>query len=164
MGPLSRAPLLAQGLSQQAAIDYLERLSPTGKQPTLKILLTIALASNWVISQLDLKNAFLHRLLQEEGYMKEPQGVVDTTRPNHLCRLKGAIYGLKQDPRACFHRYSTFLLSLAFTGSTADNSMFIHKSSSGLIVLLLYVDDIILTGSIRPLFQLSFQNYLTVWL
>lgn len=75
MGPLSRAPLLAQGLSQQAAIDYLERLSPTGKQPTLKILLTIALASNWVISQLDLQNAFLHRLLQEEGYMKEPQGV-----------------------------------------------------------------------------------------
>lgn len=160
MGPLSRAPLLAQGLSQQAAIDYLERLSPTGKQPTLKILLTIALASNLVISQLDLKNAFLHRLLQEEGYMKEPQGVVDPTRPNHLCRLKGA--GLKQDPRACFHRYSTFLLSLA--GSTADNSMFIHKSSSGLIVLLLYVDDIILTGSIRPLFPLSFQNSLTVWL
>lgn len=80
--------------------------------------------------------------------MKEGQGLVDTTRQNHLSRFQGAIYGLKEDPRACFHRLSTFLLSLAFTGSTADHSIFIQQSSSGLIVLLLYVDDILLVGSI----------------
>lgn len=66
-GAVERALLLAQGLRQQAAIDYLERLSPTGKELTLRIVLTLSLASNLEISQLDLKNAFLHRLIEEEG-------------------------------------------------------------------------------------------------
>ena len=61
--------------------------------------------------------------------------------------LKKALYGLKQAPRAWFHRFSSFLLSHEFVCSTADTSMFALHTGSYILVLLLYVNDIILTGS-----------------
>ncbi|XP_015162050.1 uncharacterized mitochondrial protein AtMg00810-like [Solanum tuberosum] len=79
--------------------------------------------------------------------MKQPSGFIHPDFPHHVCKLAKAIYGLKQAPRAWFHRFSTFLLSHGFICSKSDASMFIHRSSSGILILLLYVDDIILTGN-----------------
>ncbi|BBG99972.1 hypothetical protein Prudu_009845 [Prunus dulcis] len=74
---------------------------------------------------------------QEEG--------IDYYEPS--VRLKKSLYGLKQAPRAWNERFTSFLPSLGFQASNADPSLFIHHSSLGTVVLLLYVDDIILTGS-----------------
>lgn len=71
--------------------------------------------------------------------MQQAPAFVDTDRPNHVCRLHKAIYGLKEAPRAWFHRLSSFLLSSEFKCSRADSSMFLNRSSAGTIVLLLYV-------------------------
>jgi len=94
-----------------------------------------------------MKNAFLHGLLQEHVYMEQPLGYVDSSHPTHVCRLKKAIYGLKQEPRAWFHRFSHFLLTVGFNSSLADSSLFVYSSAHEIIYLLLYVDDIIITGS-----------------
>ncbi|CAM8931172.1 unnamed protein product [Rhodiola kirilowii] len=79
--------------------------------------------------------------------MEKPPGYIDPRFPTHVCLLKKAIYGLKQAPRAWFQRFSSFLLKLGFSCSRADTSLFIFHQQSNLIYLLIYVDDIIVTGN-----------------
>jgi hypothetical protein len=92
--------------------------------------------------------------------MKQPPGFHDKSYPTHVCRLHKAIYGLKQAPYAWFQRFSGFLYHYGFLGSKADSSMFVFQSTVGIMVLLLYVDDIILTGSCPSLLQ-SFIHILS---
>ncbi|XP_058201268.1 uncharacterized mitochondrial protein AtMg00810-like [Rhododendron vialii] len=96
---------------------------------------------------MDISNAFLHGTLHEEVYLVQPQGFVDATRPTHVCRLHKALYGLKQAPRAWFSTFSQFLLSKGFKSSHCDSSLFVLQTSTALTALLIYVDDILLTGS-----------------
>jgi hypothetical protein len=79
--------------------------------------------------------------------MEQPQGFHDKAQPDAVCRLHKAIYGLKQAPRAWFTRLSTFLLDIGFKASLVDNSLFILISGAVQIYMLVYVDDIILTGT-----------------
>jgi len=99
------------------------------------------------VPKLDVRNAFLHGDLIEEVYMTQPLGFIDPVRPHYVCRLYKAIYDLKQAPQAWFFRFSSALRERGFVGSRADSSPFIHSSAAGCIFLLLYVDDIFLTGS-----------------
>ena len=62
----------------------------------------------------------------------------------HVCKLHRSIYGA---PRALFQSFSSAFVALGFSCSRADPSMFIWRSSFEIVILLLYVDDIILTGS-----------------
>ncbi|XP_043691539.1 uncharacterized mitochondrial protein AtMg00810-like [Telopea speciosissima] len=78
--------------------------------------------------------------------MEQAPGFADPNFPTHVCKLNKAIYGLRQAPRAWFHEFSSFLLQSGFVQSSADSSMFVHHSDLGILVLLLYVDDIILIG------------------
>lgn len=97
--------------------------------------------------QLDVKNAFLHGVLSKPVFMAQPPGFVDQRFPNHVCQLKKVLYGLRQAPLAWFHRFSSFLLTMGFKGSRADSSLFIYHKGSMILYLLLYVDDIIVTGN-----------------
>ncbi|VVA38758.1 PREDICTED: poly, partial [Prunus dulcis] len=117
------------------------------KPTTVRTVLSLAVSSGWSLHQLDVKNAFLHGLLTEEVYMQQPPSFVDPSRPHHVCKLHKAIYGLKQAPRAWFHRFSSFLLRVGFVNSKADSSMFVYQDAHSMMILLLYVDDIVLTGS-----------------
>ena len=94
-----------------------------------------------------MKNAFLHGLISETIYMEQPPGMADPHLPQHVCKLQHALYGLKQAPRAWFDRFSAFLLQYGFHCSLADPSLFIFHSDYGSLILLLYVDDILLTGT-----------------
>ncbi|XP_026439789.1 uncharacterized protein LOC113338626 [Papaver somniferum] len=117
------------------------------KSPTVRVVLCLAITYNWHVKQLDVSNAFLHGYLDEEVYMSQPQGFL---HPNYffhyVCRLKKSLYGLKQAPRAWFYRFSSFLLKCGFKKCVSD-SMFVKSTGSDILVLLLYVDDILLTGS-----------------
>ncbi|XP_024178279.1 uncharacterized mitochondrial protein AtMg00810-like [Rosa chinensis] len=107
--------------------------------------------------QLDVKNAFLHGILKEDVFMVQPPGFVDPSQPHHVCKLNKALYGLKQAPHAWFHRMSTFLLSVGFTQSIADPSLFIYRHGPHIIYFLLYVDDIVVTRSNDHLLQSFIQ-------
>jgi Reverse transcriptase (RNA-dependent DNA polymerase) len=96
---------------------------------------------------MDVKNAFLQENLEEEVYMTLPPGHKNESNPSQVCKLKKAIYGLKQSPRAWYAKLSLSLLKIKFFKSTVDSSMFIKHSQNIIIIILLYVDDIIITGN-----------------
>ena len=96
------------------------------------------------LSQLDVKNAFLHGDLNEEVYMQPPPGVAAPS--GYVCRLRRALYGLKQAPRAWFERFVFVIRAAGFSPSDREPALFIHLSSRGCTLLLLYVDDILITG------------------
>ncbi|XP_021827589.1 uncharacterized protein LOC110768200 [Prunus avium] len=85
--------------------------------------------------------------------IRTPPGFVDPAHPHHVCKLHKSLYGLKQAPRAWLIRISTFLLSVGFHRSLADSSLFILRHASRTMFLLLYVDDIVITGSDSSLLQ-----------
>ncbi|KAJ9553280.1 hypothetical protein OSB04_017325 [Centaurea solstitialis] len=142
-----KARLVAQGFSQQPGLDFDDTFSPVVKPATIRTVLSISISRNWPIHQLDVKNAFLHGDLTETVYMRQPPGYINSSFPDHVCRLRKALYGLKQAPRAWYHRFAVYLSSLGFLSSKTDTSLFTYHRGSDTIYLLLYVDDIILTAS-----------------
>ncbi|KAK0573321.1 hypothetical protein LWI29_006391 [Acer saccharum] len=85
--------------------------------------------------------------LTETVFMAQPPGFIDSDHPTHVCKLKKAIYGLKQAPRAWYHELRQFLLAAGFKNSYADTSLFVLNTGGTILYLLIYVDDIILTGN-----------------
>lgn len=79
--------------------------------------------------------------------MSQPQGFVHSDHPSYVCKLNKSLYGLKQAPRARFERFTSHLLTIGFEASKANPSLFYISTSTGPIFLLLYVDDIIISGS-----------------
>ena len=146
-----KARLVAKGFHQQARIDYDETFSPVVKPTTVRIILTLVAQFNWPLRQLDISNAFLHGFLKEDVHMVQLPSFVDASKPAHVCKLHKSLYGLKQAPRAWFERFTTQLESLGFTGATADPFLFILQSPQATLYLLLYVDDIIITGTFPSL-------------
>ena len=108
-------------------------------------MLTIVVTKGWYIQQININNAFLKRDLQEIVYMTQSIGFIDQHAPHHVCKLHKALYGLKQAPRAWFDKLKTVLLDWGFENSKFDISFFIHKFASKLLLLLVYVDDILIT-------------------
>ena len=83
------------GFLQQYGLDYEETFSPVVKPTIVRIILALAMQNHCSLKQLDVANAFLHKVLQEEVFMSQPPGYVDPTHPNHVYLLHKAIYGLK---------------------------------------------------------------------
>ncbi|KAJ9547397.1 hypothetical protein OSB04_019940 [Centaurea solstitialis] len=140
-----KARLVAKGFNQEYGIDYEETFALVARVTSVCSLLAIAATKHWPLFQMDVKNAFLNGKLSEEVYMTPPPGV--SLPPGHVCRLCKALYGLKQAPQAWFEKFSNTVLSLGFSASNYDSGLFTRTTDSGTILLLLYVDDMIITGS-----------------
>nr|GEZ01657.1 putative reverse transcriptase, RNA-dependent DNA polymerase, Gag-polypeptide of LTR copia-type [Tanacetum cinerariifolium] len=127
-------------------INYHDTFAPVAKFVTLRTLLAIAVKRRWEIQQLDVNNAFLHGDLEEEVYMKIPQGfsAKDETR---VCKLKRSIYGLNQASRNWYHKFTKSLIGLGYKQSKAGHSLFIYKNGNIYVAALIYVDDVILVGN-----------------
>jgi hypothetical protein len=87
---------------------------------------------------------FFHGDLQEEMYMEQPPGYVDRTHPNLVYRLKKTLYGLKQTPRAWSDKIGQYLVTNGFQTSNADFSLYVKKTDHGIVVIVIYVDDLII--------------------
>ncbi|KAL0540368.1 hypothetical protein IC582_024605 [Cucumis melo] len=152
-----KARLVAKGYSQEYGIDYEETFAPVARMTSVRSLLAVAAAKQWPLLQMDVKNAFLNGTLFEEVYMKPPPGT--SSPPHKVCLLRRALYGLKQAPRAWFATFSSTITQLGFTSSPHDTALFTRHTPQGIVLLLLYVDDMIITGN-DPQAISDLQHYL----
>jgi len=141
-----KARLVAPGNRQEYGIDYEETFAFVAKMTTIRTILAIAASQSWPLHQMDVKNAFLHGDLKEEIYMKLPSGMLPSSFSD-VCKLRHSLYGLKQAPQAWFEKFRTTLLKFSFTQSQYDYSFFFHKSTTSIVLLLVYVDDLIIIGT-----------------
>jgi histone deacetylase 1/2 len=139
--------LVAKGYKQHYGIYYEDTFSLVVEIATIRLVLSIAVSKGWCLRQLDVQNAFLHGILEEEVYMRQPLGFENNEVPHYIFKLDKAIYGLKQAPRAWYSRLSLALQDLGFKASKSDMSLFIYNNDGIVILMLIYVDDIIVTGN-----------------
>ncbi|CAM8978789.1 unnamed protein product [Rhodiola kirilowii] len=119
---------------------------------TVRTLLDVATSRGWPLYQLDVNNAFLHGTLDEEVYMNLPTGFYKTDKAKgRVCRLHKSLYGLKQASRQWFSKFSEALIHYGFQSSLNDYSLFTLNKGHDYIALLVYVDDIIITGTSQKL-------------
>ncbi|KAK1646409.1 hypothetical protein QYE76_064214 [Lolium multiflorum] len=140
-----KARLVAEVFKQRYGIDYEDTFSPVVKAATIRLVPSLAVSRNWHLRQLDVKNAFLHGVLEEEVYMRQPRGYEE--KLGYICKLDKALYGLKQAPRAWYSRLSSKLQCLGFSASKADTSVFFYNKGGVSIFMLIYVDDIVVASS-----------------
>ena len=93
-----------------------------------------------------MKTAFLNSQIEKEVYIKQPEGFETFNRESHVCRLKRALYGLKQAPRAWYTKIGNYFTGLGFTKSEADVNLYHIVVKGKLLIIVLYVDDLILTS------------------
>lgn len=141
-----KARLVAKGYSQKEGVDFDETFSPVVKRVTIRTVITFAYTSNWKIYQLDVNNAFLYGTIKEDVYMTLPQGYF-SKNDHQVCKLVKSLYGLKQAPRQWNEKLTLSLTQFGFIQSVNNFSLFFKHCGSSCVILLVYVDDIVLTGS-----------------
>lgn len=143
-----KARLVAKGYAQVYGIDFNEVFAPVSKHTTLRAFLSTVTELNMELQQLDVKTAFLNGELEETIYMQQPPGY-EQGGPNIVCLLKRALYGLRQAPRAWFNKLKTELEKMGFTASASDPSLYVCVNDNGVVLALVYVDDILLASKSR---------------
>ena len=94
----------------------------------------------WNLHQMDVKTTFLNGVFEEEVYIEQPQGFEVEDRWTHVCKLKKDLYGLKQSPWTWYGRIDSFLTKF-------DPKLYFKVIEDEPVILLLYVDDLFLTGN-----------------
>nr|KAJ0194309.1 hypothetical protein LSAT_V11C800413730 [Lactuca sativa] len=139
----NKARLIAQGFTQIESIDYGETFAPVARIEAIRLFLAYASYMNFIVYQMDVKTTFLHGVLEEEVFLNQPPGFVDKDHPDYVYRLDKAVYGLKQAPRAWYETLTSYLLENGYRRGAIDNTLFIKKKGSDMVLVQIYVDDII---------------------
>jgi hypothetical protein len=100
---------------------------------------------------MDVKNAFLSGVIQEEVFVRQPLGFENPKYPNIVYKLSKAFYGLTQAPRAWYARLKTFLLEDGYVMGSVDRTLFTLNHGTDFLLVQIYVDDIIFGGSSHTL-------------
>ncbi|GJV58943.1 zinc finger, CCHC-type containing protein [Tanacetum coccineum] len=142
-----KARLVIQGFRQKEGIDYFNTYAPVARITTIRLLLALAAIHNLVIHQMDVKTAFLNGDLEEEVYMKQPEGFVMPGNEHKVCKLVKSLYGLKQAPKQWHQKFDEVVLSSGFLLNQSDKYVYSKFDSSGKgVIICLYVDDILIFG------------------
>ncbi|KAA3482658.1 Retrovirus-related Pol polyprotein from transposon TNT 1-94 [Gossypium australe] len=146
--------------SQVPGCDFKEKFSPVVKPATIRTILSVVVSKGWPLRQVNVNNDFLNRDLTDEVFTQQLPRYVQSG-PNGeplVCRLTKALYGLCQAPRVWFDKLKHFLLSVGFILSKSDASLFVNVMSAFTLYVLVYVDDIIVTGSLSDSINIFVQQ------
>lgn len=140
-----KARLVAQGFSQIPGIDYTDNYAPVARLDAVRVCMALSAIKKWNMRQLDIKGAYLNGVLEEELYMRQPEGFDDGT--GRICKLKRALYGLKQAGRVWNKKLNSTLLAMGYTRTDADPCVYTKVKGDITVVLTVWVDDLILCGN-----------------
>jgi hypothetical protein len=154
-----KARLVARGFTHEKDVDYHETFAPIVRVISIRTLLALAPCNDWEVEQLDVMTAFLEADIEEEIYMRQPEGFrhTDINGEERVCLLKKSLYGLKQAPRNWNKTITARLEEYGFSQSNADPGIYVFIKEGELYVLALYVDDIIIVGPVGS-FIIGFKS------
>jgi hypothetical protein len=139
-----KARLVVKGFSQRAGIDYDETFAPVAHHQSLRILLALAAQYSMQLHQIDVVGAFLNGDVEEEIYMKQPEGFVAEGQERAVCKLNKALYGLKQAGMIWNQKLDSFLVEkLQFRRTLADPCIYTYQDGDSIVLLGVHVDDIL---------------------
>ena len=139
-------------------IDFEEIYSPVARFETVRVFLTVATQLRWPIFQLDVKSVFLNGDLQEEVFVLQPEGFLVQGCEDKVHKLRKALYGLRQAPRAWYSKVNHYFIQHGFKRSENEPTLYTKKQGSGeFLVVCLYVDDIIYMGLCHSITE-EFKN------
>jgi len=141
-----KARFVARGFSQIEGIDYEETFAPVARYSSIRTILALSAQMGWHIHQMDVKTVFLNGVIEEEVYIENHEGFEIFSSELHVCRLKRALYGLKQAPCAWYTWIDSYFTGLGFSKSEADLNLYQIVVEGKLLIIVIYVDDFILTG------------------
>lgn len=142
-----KARLVAKGYVQRAGIDFDEVFAPVARMESVRVLLALAAHEHWEVHHMDVKSAFLNGDLKEEVYVSQPSGFVVKDSEHKVLRLRKALYGLRQAPRAWNAKFDASMVSLGFQRSSSEHGVYMRSRGSSRLVVGVYVDDLIITGT-----------------
>jgi hypothetical protein len=142
-----KARFVARGFTQRVGEHYDQTFSPVVQGVTLRTVLALAAQHDWVVHQVDFNNAFINAPIDGKIYVQQPEGFEQRAPGGAplVLLLKRSLYGLAQSPRMWCKEVSEQLAQLGYVASPVDPCVFVHLRSG--VVLLLYVDDLLLTGT-----------------
>jgi len=149
-GKLTRykARLVAQGFKEVPGRDFDETWAPVPSAATTRAIFAVAAANDWEIHHFDVKTAFLNAKMDKEMYIKLPDGVEDGDS-GEICRLNLALYGTKQAGRLWGMKLDKALMEMGASRSPVDPCVYEwNHPVHALVFILVYVDDLIVTGKI----------------
>nr|GFA36245.1 putative ribonuclease H-like domain-containing protein [Tanacetum cinerariifolium] len=172
MEKMNKARLVAQGHTKEESIDYDEVFAPVARIEAIRLFLAYASFMGFMVYQMDVKSAFLYKTIKEEVYVCQPPGLEDPYYPDKVYKVVKGLYGLHQDPRACYETLANYLLENSFQRGKIDQTFFIKKQKGDILLVQVYMDDIIFGSTNKELckafeklmkekFQMSFIGELT---
>ncbi|WVZ80415.1 LOW QUALITY PROTEIN: hypothetical protein U9M48_027888 [Paspalum notatum var. saurae] len=139
------------GFLSKEGIDYEETFAPVARLEAIRILLAFAASKGFKLQQMDVKSAFPNGFIEEEVYVRQPPGFESARFPNRVYKLRNALYGPKQAPRAWYARLKSFPLKSRFVMGSVDKTVFLLSHGGDTTIVRIYVDDIIFGGSSHAL-------------
>ena len=136
-----KARLVAQGFSQVEGLDYNETFSPTIKFTTIRLMIALACRYNLELQHINIKGAYLNGKLEDDVYMRQPEGFMVKGKEHLVCKLYKSMYGLKQLGRIWHHTLKQGLEKLGFTAGEADSTIFFRFQGNSIQIAGWYVDD-----------------------
>lgn len=145
---MAKGRLVARGFQQVEGLDYSETFAPVIKFTTIRVLLALVAHFDLELHQMDVVTAFLNGDLDEDIYMEQPEGCIDRSKRDYVCKLLKAIYGLKQASRQWYKKVDDFLIGeLGFTPTRSDPCLYILIVENKMLLIALYVDDLLIAGT-----------------
>jgi hypothetical protein len=142
-----KARVVALGCSQVPGQDFNATFASVARLTTLRALFAIAAREDWELHQVDVKDAYLQGDLDEEVYMRVPEGFVEPGKEGWLWKLEKALYGLKQAGRQWKIKLEGVLREMGFTKSAADDCLYVREENGEIeVVVLVYMDDMAVAG------------------
>lgn len=142
-----KARLVARGFEQKSGIDFDETFAPVVKWSTLRSVIALSVALGRDLQHMDIVTAFLNGVLSDPVYMQQPPGFEIPGSEHLVCHLWKSLYGLKQSPRTWYHEIDNYLRNSGWTQSMADPNLYFINTDGQILILMLFVDDLLLTGS-----------------
>ena len=136
---------MSHGYSQEKGLNYDETFSPVVRSESIRSVIALASKNDLKMHQMDVTTTFLNSELEEELYVKQPEGFVVEGQEHLVCKLKRSLYGLKQSSRCWNQILHTPLMEMVFKQTPSDPCIY-TSLSDGLCVLAIYVDEILIAG------------------